>query len=154
MATPICFMFALGNSVSAQKKTPDAQTPQRLCSYPTTIPKHSASCFRYFYDLHIAAFFARFSKNVVPIRDSSKKQASQILTCRAGLGEALYNIRRPRRGTRLRGFFMQYCYPCSLGLSSHCLCPSLSFQSCYPCTVVMLLSCSLFLPMPTLFCYQ
>ena len=47
--------------------------------------------FVHFYDLHSAAFFARFSKILASIEDFLKKQASQLLSCRGGLGEAPYN---------------------------------------------------------------
>ena len=103
----------------SQPPPPGTQTPQSLYSCSATTPNHSASSFLYFYDLHSAAFFARFSKilasikdflkkqaskfqrssekssNVlVSLKDSSKKQASQLLSCRGGLGEAPYNTPR------------------------------------------------------------
>ena len=82
-------------------------------------PKSFCRFFPMFYDLQSAAYFVRFSKilpsiqyfsreqasefqrssgkssNVlVSLKDSSKKQVSQLLSCRGGLGEAPYNTPR------------------------------------------------------------
>jgi len=82
-------------------------------------PKLFCEFFLIFYDLQSAAYFVRFSKilasiqvfpmeqaskfqrsfgkssNVlVSLKDPSKKQGSQLLSCRGGLGEAPYNTPR------------------------------------------------------------
>ena len=82
-------------------------------------PKSFCKFFQVFYDLQSAAYFVRFSKILASIQDflrkqtskfqrssgkssnvlvslegSSKKQASQLLSCRGGLGEAPYNTPR------------------------------------------------------------
>ena len=103
----------------SQPPPPGTPAPQSLHSCSATTPNHSASFFPSFYDLHSAAYFVRFSKIVasiqdfsreqaskfqrssenssnvlVSLKDSSKKQASQLLSCRGGLGEAPYNTPR------------------------------------------------------------
>ena len=57
-------------------------------------PKSFCKFFPKFSDLRSAAFFARFSKILASIKDFSKKQVSQLLSCRGGLGEAPYNTPR------------------------------------------------------------
>ena len=99
-----------------QPPPPGTPTPQFLCSCSATTPNNSACVFPNLYDLHSAAFFARCSKILASIqdfsreqaskfqrssetpsnvsaslKDSSKKQVSQLLSCRGGLGEAPYN---------------------------------------------------------------
>ena len=54
-------------------------------------PKLFYKFFLHFYDPHSAAVFARFSKILASIEDFLKKQASQFLSCRGGLGETPYN---------------------------------------------------------------
>ena len=66
---------------------------ESLCSCAATTPNNSGSFVVNFYDLHTAAFIGTFSKILVSIKELLKKQASQLLTCRGGLGdEATYNI--------------------------------------------------------------
>ena len=74
-----------------RQKTTGAQPPQSLSSCPAGTPNHSASFYQHFYDLHPAAFFARFSKILAPSEDLLKKKASKFLSCRGGLGDPPYN---------------------------------------------------------------
>ena len=92
--------------------TPARQRPQiilQVFSYIFTIStlRPSSQDFRIFWqtrgkDISVSQTLsvqlfnlpARFSGILVSIKDFSKKQASQLLSCRGGLGEALYNTPR------------------------------------------------------------
>ena len=60
----------------AKKMLPDAQNPQSLFSCPATTQNHSASCYFYFHDLHVAALFTRFSMILASVKEFLKKPQS------------------------------------------------------------------------------
>ena len=71
-----------------QPSPPGAQTPRSLCSCTATTPKE------HFNKIKISTLPPSsrvFQTNLISIKYSSKKHASQFPTCRGGLGEALYN---------------------------------------------------------------
>ena len=105
MITPFCFcLLALGplGTVRSLGKTPTfgptTATGHPGLAKPVLLlgndPKSFCKFFPKFSDLLSAAFFARFSKKLASIKDFLKKQASQLPSCRGGLGEAPYNTPR------------------------------------------------------------
>ena len=54
-------------------------------------PKSFRKFFFNVHDLNVAAFLTRFTEILESIKDFLKKQASKLLSCRGGLGEAPYN---------------------------------------------------------------
>ena len=86
MTTPVLFYacFLVSLLFFCYNILPNAQAPQII---PQVV-------FFSFHDLHVVAFLTRFTKILESIKDFLKKQASKLLSCRGGLGEAPYNTPR------------------------------------------------------------
>ena len=94
MTTPIVFYACFGFSYFFGKKMlPDAQAPQSLCSCPATTSNHSAISPTLLRS-RLCGLLRKNSKILESINDFLKKQASKLLSCRGGLGEAPYNTPR------------------------------------------------------------
>ena len=87
-------MLALGNCIFSAKSPTGRPTPAKALLLPGNDPKSFCKFFPKLLRSRLCGLLRKNSNILESIKEFLKKQASKLLSCRGGLGEAPYNTPR------------------------------------------------------------